>query len=58
MILYSKYYWFLRFVDRCREVYGFDAGLEQQKSMILDEIDQRVKNADWEFVDKLYYGKV
>ena len=60
MILYSKYYWFSRLADKFHEVYGFDAGIDQHQSKILDEIDQRLENIDWnvewDFVEKLKYG--
>ena len=50
-ILYSKYYWFSRLADRFYEIYGFDAGIDQQKFMIVEEIDQRLENIDWDFVE-------
>ena len=57
-ILYSKYYWFSRLVDGSHQVYGPNVGMDQQLDMILDEIDQRLTDIDWEFVEKLYYRKV
>ncbi len=56
-ILYSKYYWFSRFTDRFHVVYGFDAGVEQQQFMIVEEIDQKLENVDWNFVESLHHGK-
>ena len=56
-ILYSKYYWFSRLTDRFYEVYGFDAGIDQQQSMIIDEMDQRLDHVDWDFVETLHHGK-
>lgn len=58
IILYSKYYWFSRLVDRCHELYGSDAGIDQQQFQMLEEIDQRIEDVDWDFVEKLKYGKV
>lgn len=58
IILYSKYYWFSRLVDRCHEIYGSDVGTDQQQYMMLEEIDHRVEDVDWEFVEKLDNGKV
>lgn len=57
-ILYSKYYWFSRLAERFYEVYGFDAGIEQQQSMILEEIDQRLDNVDWNYVETLAHEKI
>ena len=56
-ILYSKYYWFSRLTDRFHEIYGFDAGIDQQQSMIIDEMDQRLDHVDWDFVEILHHGK-
>ena len=58
IILYSKYYWFSRLLDRHHEVYGPDAGMEQQQFQMLEEIDHRVEDVDWEFVEKLDKGNV
>lgn len=58
IILYSKYYWFSRFLDRYHEVYGPNAGLEQQQFQMLEEIEHRAEQADWEFVEKLDNGSV
>ena len=56
-ILYSKYYWFSRLTDRFHEIYGFDAGIDQQQSMIIEEMDQRLDHVDWDFVETLHRGK-
>lgn len=53
VILYSKYYWLSRLADQFHEVYGFDAGVEQQQFKIMEELDQRIDNVDWNFVEKL-----
>lgn len=55
-ILYSKYYWYSCLVDRFHEVYGSDAGIDQQQFMIVEEIDQRLENVDWNFVERLHHG--
>ena len=57
-ILYSKYYWFSRLTDRFHEVFGFDAGIDQQQFMIVEEMEQRLDNVDWNFIEMLYYGKI
>ncbi|MCM1091288.1 MAG: hypothetical protein NC413_10640 [Muribaculum sp.] len=53
-LAYSKYYWHSHFTYRFREVYGFDAGIEQQQDMALYELECRVENVDLEFVEGLY----
>lgn len=58
IIIYSKYYWFSRLADRFFEVYGFDAGIEQQQFKIVEEMDQRIDNVDWNFVERLNTGEV
>lgn len=57
-ILYSKYYWFSRLADRFHEIYGFDAGIDQQQHMIVEEMDQKLESIDWDFVEKLHSGKI
>ena len=57
-ILYSKFYWFSRLTDRFHEVFGFDAGIDQQQSMIIDEIDQRLDHVDWGYIEILHDGKI
>ena len=53
-LAYSKYYWHSHFTSRFREIYGFDAGIEQQQDEALYELDCRVENVDLEFVEGLY----
>lgn len=54
-ILYSKYYWFSRLTERFHEVYGVDAGIDQQQFMIMEELDQRIENVDWTMVERITY---
>ena len=57
-LLYSKYYWFTQLVNRHHEVYGPDAGFDQQQDQILDEIDQRIPGVmDWELIENIYNGR-
>ncbi|MBQ7774871.1 MAG: hypothetical protein IJ379_03030 [Lachnospiraceae bacterium] len=56
VVLYSKYYWFSRLTDRFHEVYGTDAGIDQQQFMIMEELDQRLEQVDWELVEGLQNG--
>lgn len=55
--LYSKFYWFSRLADRFYEVYGFDAGIDQQQFKMIEEMDQRIDNVDWNLVEMFQQGK-
>lgn len=57
-ILYSKYYWSSRYIDKLNELYGIDAGAEQQRDTILNDMEQRLDSIDWEFIQKIEEGKV
>ena len=53
-ILYSKYYWSSRFIDRYTNLHGADAGLEQCRDKILDEMDWKLNGMiDWETIQSL-----
>lgn len=53
-VLYSKYYWSSRLIDRYTSLYGSDAGMEQCRYKILDEMDREFHGAiDWEVVERL-----
>lgn len=58
IILYSKYYWSLRFMDRFTNLGNFDAGLEQQQYKILEDMEHRLGNPNWEFVQMIVDNKV
>lgn len=50
-ILYSKYYWSLRYKERYMELYGPEASVEQQQYKILEELDQRINgDIDWNII--------
>lgn len=38
-ILYGRYYWFTRFLTRYEQLYGKDAGMEQQQFKIMEAMD-------------------
>ncbi|WP_242214114.1 hypothetical protein [Bacillus cereus group sp. BfR-BA-01383] len=47
-ILYSKYYWYTKYKKRYFEVYGYDAGIEQEGVMLLEEIEDDLEDGiDW-----------
>ena len=51
VILYSKYYWSSRYIERYFELYDWDAGIEQQQYKIIEEIDQRINgDVDWNII--------
>lgn len=58
VVIYSKLYWFSRLADRFYEVYGFDAGIEQQQGLILEEMDWKIDHIDWNLVESLCDGEV
>ncbi|MBQ8680421.1 MAG: hypothetical protein IJ530_11760 [Treponema sp.] len=50
-ILYTKYYWFTKFKERYEQLYGFDAGIEQQQYKIIEELQVRMnENLDWNII--------
>lgn len=51
-VFYSKYYYFLNFVERCKSVHGQDAGLDQQVFQLLEE-GERMQNIDWSVIEYL-----
>lgn len=53
-MLYSRYYWFKRFVKEYYIKYGFDAGLEQQGFKLFEEIDrERDGEIDLELLESI-----
>lgn len=52
-ILYSKYYWFTKYKEKCRALYGMDAGIEQQQYKIIEEISQRLIEVKWELIEEI-----
>lgn len=53
-ILYSKYYWYTKFMKAYISYYGEDSGIRQQQFKILEEIDQRLKNqVDWTIIEEI-----
>lgn len=57
IVLYSKYYWCSRFVDRFTELYGEDVGLEQQYK-ILEEMDHEIHTIDWNLIQMIEENKI
>ncbi len=53
VILYSKYYWFTQYMKKHNEINGYDAGIEQQKLKLIEELEQRLENVDWDLLQKI-----
>lgn len=51
-ILYSKYYWSSRYIDRYTKLYSMDTGLEQMRHKILDEMDSNFE-INWDMIQKI-----
>ena len=53
VILYSKYYWFTQYMKKHNEINGYDAGIEQQKLKLIEELEQRLENVDLDLLQKI-----
>lgn len=53
VILYSKYYWLMRYVKKYKEVNGYDAGMEQQQFKLIEELEQRLGDVDWDLLQRI-----
>ena len=52
-VLYSKYYWCTRFLNRYHMIYGNDAGFDQQQFQIYEEIEMNLGSIDWNLIQEL-----
>ncbi len=50
LVLYNRYYWFLRFAKIHSEQHGKDAGIEQQAFQILENA---MTDIDWAVVEAI-----
>ena len=53
VVLYSKYYWLMRYVKKYNEVNGYDAGMEQQQFKLIEELEQRLGDVDWDLLQRI-----
>lgn len=53
VVLYSKYYWLTRYVKKYNEVNGYDAGIEQQQFKLIEELEQRLGDVDWDLLQRI-----
>lgn len=52
-VLYTKYYWCTQFKNRFNDLYGKDAGIEQQQYKIIEEMTRRLKEVDWNLIQMI-----
>lgn len=53
-ISYSKYYWYIKYKQRYFELFGYDAGIEQEGFKLLEEIENELKDGvDWSRIQKI-----
>lgn len=53
-IMYSKYYWYTKYKKRYSEVYGYDAGIEQEGFKLLEELESELEEGvDWTIIQKI-----
>ena len=57
VVLYSKYYWCTQFKNRFNELYGTDVGIDQQQYKIIEEMDRRINDVNWGFIQMIEEGK-
>ncbi|BDD13054.1 hypothetical protein FUAX_54860 (plasmid) [Fulvitalea axinellae] len=51
-VYYNKYYWFLRHLVQMQNLQGYDAGLEQQEFIILEE-GESYDDINWDIVESI-----
>ena len=56
VVLYSKYFWLTQYMKKYNEIKGYDAGIEQQRFELIEEIAQRLENVDWDLLQKIENG--
>ena len=57
VVLYSKYYWCTQFKNRFNELYGIDVAIDQQQYKIIEEMDRRINDVNWGFIQMIEEGK-
>lgn len=56
-IIYSKYYWYIKYKQRYFEVIGYDAGIEQEGFKLLQEIENELEDGvDWSIIQEIEEG--
>ena len=58
-VLYTKYYWCTRYKEKYEQLYGFDAGIEQQQYKIIEEMQIRLTEyLDWNTINLIEQNKI
>ena len=53
-IMYSRYYWYIRYKQRYFEVFGYDAGIEQEGFKLLEELENELEDGvDWSIIQRV-----
>jgi hypothetical protein len=53
-VLYSQYYWFVDFKDHYFLTVGYDAGMEQQAEILLEDLMYELgEEVDWKLVENI-----
>lgn len=52
--LYNKYYWYHKYKTKYFDLYGYDAGVEQEEYKILEEINEVLEgNINWNLIKQI-----
>ena len=52
-ILYSKYYWFTKFMHRYHEIYGPNSGIDQQQFKLIEEMSSILEVVDYQILKNI-----
>jgi hypothetical protein len=53
-ILYSQYYWFVQFKNQYSSKIGYDAGIEQQAFLLLENLSTGLESdIDWKIIQEI-----
>lgn len=53
-VMYSKYFWHTKFKNRYLDLFGYDAGIEQQSFKLLEECENKLEGGvDWEIIEEI-----
>ncbi|MCX2824523.1 hypothetical protein COM13_22475 [Bacillus pseudomycoides] len=53
-IMYSTYYWYTKYKKRYFEVHGYEAGIEQEGTRLLEELENELEDGvDWRVIQEI-----
>ena len=53
-IMYNKYYWYTKYKKRYFDVYGYDAGIEQDGFKLLEELENELEEGvEWSIIQEI-----